>query len=434
MKQILLRASALILCCMSIVAGVESTHAADPPAKHVVAAEQAHSEIWRRFIDQHGVMLDFTDLDGSVDLPTPEECRAAKPNALGWWSPIENGPMFTGSLLEMTVHRWKQTRDPADAAKARRLVAGLLLMNSVSDTPGFIARGVSTDGRSHFAMGSDDQTFPWFLGLWRFHQSDLATDKERKLIRQRFETTTRALLKNIWGIPAEAPFGKRGSYLGYEFDDTARKLFILRAMLAVTGDAEWKERYLRALSERGGKEKLSRLKIAEHGMRYWYAERHNWTCASSVAGLRALWEMEDDPDVKAAFARGLSASAELAARSLDLAMKYDPAVTARFNPDWRSVMLPHWREQLTQQDALQVASRQLAAFRKASPQRDREADFIREPASAAWIVTLCPDSETVRPHIPAIERVIARYDYSRLYYSTFFWVEGARWRLKDHVD
>ena len=39
------------------------------------AAEKAHREIWRRFIDEHGVMLDFTELDGRVSLPAPEECR-----------------------------------------------------------------------------------------------------------------------------------------------------------------------------------------------------------------------------------------------------------------------------------------------------------------------------------------------------------------------
>lgn len=48
------------------------------------AAESAHAEIWRRFIDKHGVMLDFTDLNGSVPTPTPEECRDGKPNALRW--------------------------------------------------------------------------------------------------------------------------------------------------------------------------------------------------------------------------------------------------------------------------------------------------------------------------------------------------------------
>ena len=371
MKQPILRAT-LILCRLRIPTflfvlscaaclpvGAESPTAVEP-------AEQAHAEIWRRFIDKYDVMLDFTDLDGSIDLPTPEECRAGKPNALGWWSPIENGAMFGGSYLEMTVNRWEHTKSDADATNARRLMKGLLLLNSVSTVPGFVGRGVSTDGRSHFAMGSDDQTFPWFLGLWRFHQSDLATDKERDRIRQRFETTTAALLKNIWRIPAEAPFGTRGSYLGYEFDDTARKLFILRAMHVVTGNSDWEKRYGKALSERGGKEKLSRLEIAERGMRYWYSERHNWTSASSVGGLRGLWEMEDDPKVKAAFARGLSASAELAAKSLDLALKYDPTETAAFDPDWRSAMLPYWREQATQKDAQQVASQQLRAFRKAS--------------------------------------------------------------------
>jgi hypothetical protein len=30
-----------------------------------------------------------------------------------------------------------------------------------------------------------------------------------------------------------------------------------------------------------------------------------------------------------------------------------------------------------------------------------------------------------------VERVIAHYDYAKLYYSQFFWVEGAWWRLQD---
>lgn len=58
------------------------------PATAAAAAEQAHAEIWRRFMDRHGVMIDFAAMDGSLSLPTPEECRDGKPNALGWWSPI----------------------------------------------------------------------------------------------------------------------------------------------------------------------------------------------------------------------------------------------------------------------------------------------------------------------------------------------------------
>ena len=79
------------------------------PRSAVDSVKQAHTEIWRRFIDQHGIMIDFAALDGSVSLPTPDECREGKPNALGWWTPIENGAMFNGMYMDAAVNRWKET-------------------------------------------------------------------------------------------------------------------------------------------------------------------------------------------------------------------------------------------------------------------------------------------------------------------------------------
>ena len=69
----------------------KSTH--DPTVQQQLSnrVEQAHSELWGSFIDKFGVIIDFIG-----DLPTPEDCILGKPNAIGWWSPIENGPMFTG--------------------------------------------------------------------------------------------------------------------------------------------------------------------------------------------------------------------------------------------------------------------------------------------------------------------------------------------------
>jgi len=46
------------------------------------------------------------------------------------------------------------------------------------------------------------------------------------------------------------------------------------------------------------------------------------------------------------------------------------------------------------------------------------------------IVTLCPDPAIVRPSAAAIENLIAHYDYTRLYYVSFFWVESAWWQMK----
>lgn len=399
-----------------------------------VAAEQAHTEIWRRFIDRHGVMVDFTDLDGSVNLPTPEECRQGKPNALGWFQPIENGAMFNGSYMDAAVLRWQHTKSPEDADKARRLMEGLLLLNSISEVKGFVGRGVSTDGKAHFAMGSDDQTAPWFWGLRRYLDSGLATGPERERITAKLVETADAIVDLDWRMPAEPPFGTRGSFGHFHFDSAARQLFVMKMMHAVTGQTKWDTIYREALGKRGGDENLSKQEICQRGMDFWYARRpkmtHNWTSASGVAALHGLWELEEDAALKEAYAEGLRASATLAAQTLPLAEQFDPNDQGAFSQDWRSAMLPHWKPQQTAKEAQAVASTQSREFTKISPRRSKENSFIRESASAAWIVTLCPDPAVVKQHAVGLERVIRQYDYRRLYYCTFFWVEAAWWRLE----
>ena len=393
------------------------------------AAEQAHTEIWRRFIDRHGVMIDFAAMDGSVSLPTPEECRAGKPNALGWWSPIENGPMFNGLYMDAAVNRWRHTRADADAAKARRLMEGLLLLASVSEVRGMVARGVSTDGRSHYPMGSNDQMSPWFLGLWRYLDSGLATKEERARIVAKLVEVADAIVKLNWAMPAEPPFNKRGSFDGFEFDSAPRMLFTCKLLHAVTGDAQWDQRYRAALAEAGGPEKLTRLQICERGMVFHYAKHHSWTSCTCVGAMRGLWELEKDATTRAAYARGLQASADLALKSLPLAERFDHADTSRFEMDWR-VMNQWWKPQQTEKEAQDLALAQLREFLKVAPRRAKETEFIREPTAAAWVVTLAPDAIVLKQRAAAVERVIAHYDYTKLYYSQFFWVEAAWWRVK----
>ena len=403
-------------------------YAAEPRA----AVEQAHTEIWRRFIDKHGVMIDFTALDGSVALPTPEECRQGKPNALGWWSPIENGAMFNGMYLDAAVNRWRHTQSPDDAAKARRLMEGLLLLNSISERKGFVGRGVSTDGKSHFPMGSNDQTLPWFYGLWRFLESGLATKPERDRIVAKLVETAEVIVSLNWAMPAEPPFGLRGTFADFAFDSAPRLLFVCRMLHAVTGEPKWETLYRRSLEERGGPDRANRLEICTRGMVFHYARYHSWTSCSSVGVLRSLWELEQDAAVKAAFGRGLQASADLALKSLPLAARFDHNDPSTFDPDWR-MMNQFWTPQQTEQDAQNLAHQQLKKFLKVSPRRAKETEFVREPTAAAWVVTLAPDAAVLQQRAAEVERVIAHYDYSRLYYSQFFWVESAWWRLQDVV-
>lgn len=395
------------------------------------AAEQAHTELWRRFVDPHGILVDFVDLDGKVNLPTPEECSLGKPNALGWFQPIENGAMFNGMYMDAIVNRWRATKSPEDAAKARRLMEGLLLLNSISEVKGFVGRGVSSDGKSHFPMGSNDQTMPWYFGLWRYLDAGPATQEERTRIISKLVETTEAIRALGWQMPAEPPFNKRGTFAGFTFESAPRLLFVAKLMAQLTQDASWEAFYRQALEERGGQENASRRELCARGMVFTYAKTHNWTSCTAVSALRGLWEMETDPAIKEVYAEGLRASAKLAAESLALAQQFNPGDPSAFSQDWRGAMMPLWKPQQTETEAQKLAEAQLREFVKISPRRNLEAAFIREPAAAAWIVTLCPDSALVKPHIPALEKVITRFDYTRLYYSTFFWVEGAWWRLKD---
>jgi len=393
------------------------------------AAEVAHREIWRRFIDKYGIMIDFADMDGSVSLPTPEECRLGKPNALGWWSPIENGAMFNGLYMDAAVNRWKHTKSEEDAGKARRLMEGLLLLNSISDVKGFVGRGVAEDGKSHYPMGSNDQCSPWFLGLWKYLDSGLATPAEKERITKHLVETAEAIVALNWAMPAEAPFNKRGSFNAFEFDAAPRMLHVCKLLHSVTGDERWNALYLKALHDRGGPEMRSRLEICEVGMVFHYAKYHSWTSCTCVGAVRALWEMEKDETIKAAYARGLENSANLALKSLPMAAKFDHNDPARFEMDWRT-MNTIWRPQQTAKEAQDLAHEQIRMFAKISPRRNKETDGVREPTSAAWVVTLAPDAAVLKSRAAEVEKVIAHYDYTKLYYSQFFWVEAAWWRLK----
>jgi hypothetical protein len=392
------------------------------------SAEQAHSEIWRRFIDKYGIMIDFADRDGKVSLPTPEECKAGKPNALGWWSPIENGAMFNGLYMDAAVARWKRTKSVEDGDKARRLMEGLLLLNSISEVKGFVGRGVSTDGRSHYPMGSNDQTMPWLLGLWRYWESELATEAEKTRIAKHLVETVEEIVRLGWYMPAELPFKVRGSFNGFHFEEAARMLFTMKMLHRVTGDAKWLAMYRAELEKRGGEKNQSKRELCAGGMVFWYSKNHNWTSCAAVGGLRGLWELETDESLNVAYARGLMASAKVAAEWLSLVQQFDNADTSRFEMDWR-VMNAEWKPQQTEHEAVALAQAQLKNFVKLAPRRGKETAFVREPTSAAWIVTLCPDPAVLKQHAAEVEKVISHYDYTKLYYSQFFWVEMAWERL-----
>lgn len=414
--------------------------------------ERAHQEIWRRFISPQGTFYDYVGLDGTILLPTAEECAESKPNALGWWTPIENGAFFGGLYLDALCHRWRATQDANIGKEARKVAAGLLKLAEVGATPGFVARGFAGDGTSHYAASSSDQTYPWFYGLWRYATSGLPEAAERQRVSDVMERVALGLETNCWKMPCDRKgfghfghwsggfTGTRGTLSGAEpqFDAAVRFLFVLRALHQVTGKSRWMELYHARLAETPPGTDRTRLQTCAQGVRYvapgdppQYPESPPiWTSASSQAGLRALTEMEDDAATRAQFQRGLDANAASAARFIARSSGYDNENTLAFDINWRALN-DLWKPQAEIGEAVQLATRQYSSWNKRSPRRVAEADGMRDPLFAAWIVSLSGNADLIAAAREDIRGALTHYRWERLHTCLFFMAECVYWQLHD---
>ncbi len=397
-----------------------------PTRSALQAVEQAHAELWSKRIDRHGVILDFVG-----EIPTPEDCKLGRPNAIGWWSPIENGPMFTGMYLPAACERARRSGVAADKANARRLAEGLLKCASVSDVRGFIARGMGTDGKCHYPLGSDDQTHPWFYGLHAYFMSGIPSDGERKQIAKKMREVADVLETTDWKCPCDGAFKGdfRGGFKGHLFRDAVRYLFMLRAMFDVTRDNIWLERYRNALAERPAKSDKTRAEICAAGYPLdreaikGIDDHALWIYVGSQGGLAKLVAMETDATICAHYRAGLALNAKLALASIGAFTGFDNNDMKVFgNANWRAVYTT-WFPQPTQAEAKRLSETGDKA--KRGGRKGYEARYMRNPLAAAAIVALAGDG-TGRD---TIERALRHYDYTKLNMSEFFFAECAYYAL-----
>ncbi|GAB3918792.1 hypothetical protein [Larkinella terrae] len=389
----------------------------------------AHQEINRRFLSpQTGVLYDYAGRDGNTLIPTPEECQADQPNGLSWWSPIENGAFFNGIYLDGLCNRWKLTRKKADAEEARKIANGLVLLASVGTIPGFIARGISTDGKSHHVAGSDDQTGPWFYGIWRYVKSGIPDAAEKKRLIGLMERVGQALEKTNWQLPCDRDgYGFRGNLTDKGCRISARLVFIYRALYDVTGHKRWLDGYHQRLNEIPEGDSLIRLELCAQGIPYETAnpekgnktENEFWITGISQANLKALYEMEQDPVLREKFRKGLTMSAELAVLHLSRYRNFDNNHQLTFNENWR-LLNTGWKPQPNIATTLEVALQQGREWSRQSPARPYEDKHMREPLFAVWVVLLSGNKELIEKYKPELKTALMHYDWKRLYTARFF--------------
>ena len=392
----------------------------------VAAVEAAHATLWQRFVGPDGVIRDYQG-----DLPTPEECAQGRPNAIGWWSPIENGPMFTGLYLPAACERARRSDKPEDKEQARRLADGLMRCASVSDVPGMIARGMGSDGRCHYPLGSDDQTHPWFYGLHAYIRSGLPGEAERARIVAKMREVADVLESTGWQCPCDGAFkGQfRGAYKGHLFRDAVRYLHLLRVMADVTGDAAWLQRYRAALAEKPEKSDKTRAEICAIGYprdREAIANIDGWQLwiyVGSQGALAQLAALEEDVSVLKLYRTGLMANATNALPSVSAYKQFDNADTQVFgNARWREAYA-EWFPQKTQADAKRLSetgNKEVLGARK-----KYEARFMRNPLAAAALVALAG----FREGYGEVACAIGHYDYSKLNMAELFFAECAYYAL-----
>jgi len=392
------------------------------------AIEKAHAELWRRFVDDHGIVCDYVG-----DLPTPEDCRLGKPNAIGWWSPIENGPMFTGIYLHSMVERARRSGSAMDKEQARRLSQGLLKCASVSDVPGFVARGVGSDGKCHYPLSSDDQMHPWFLGMHAYLRSDIPTSAERNVLIGKVREVAEALESYGWKVPCDGAFKGdfRGGFKGEHFRDAVRYLHMLHATYEMTGDAVWLERYRKALAERPEKSAETRQEISALGCPrdlsfIPHIEKGQlWIYVGTQAGLAHLAAGETDPAVKSGYRKGLEVNAKFALPAVETHAQFDNADQKVYgHARWREVYAT-WFPQKTQEDARRLS--EVIDKKKAGTRKYYESTWMKNALAGAAIVAVAGD-ESGRP---IVLKAVSHYDYAKLNMAEFFFAEVAYYALPE---
>lgn len=385
------------------------------------AAESVNRNLWNRFMSPDSVLYDYAGPAGEVVLPTPEECRRHIPNGLGWWTPVENGGFFTGMYLIAAADRYRQNPTAENREKVKRLAGGLYRLQDVGKTPGFIARGIGTDGECHYAASSNDQVFPWFLGLWSYWNTDIPTDAERAECAGRMARLAGELEKINWLIPGDMPDFTRGWWLGENFCSAVHLSSVTRIMYEVTKDEHWKELHYRYLNEpdRKGVRRRDRIAAGMDDLAPWSA----WFNSNAQYAVRELYRLETDPALRELYRKSLRINAEKAVPLLPLHRKYDTAATYAFTPDWHR-MMPPWREQENERDAQTLALEQIGVWDRACPAIAVEKASLKPAICAGYIIVLSEQPELIEQHWPQIEEAILRFNYDKLHYSAFFYVEN----------
>lgn len=388
---------------------------------------QLHSLVWKRFIRMpYGHLLDYADPQGQTTIPTPEECAVCNPNPMGWWTPIENGSFFGGLYLYALLEEYKLSHSEQLAEEIQILANGMKLLKDISSNDGFIARGVATDGISHYPMSSEDQVAPWVLGMYAYMNSSLCSDQEA--IRDRIICTLRGLKANDWCIVSDAPYNCRSNNWGKGTDwrGVCKLLYCAHTLYALTGEEEDRKHYLNL---RDGKPEnciYTRWQIAGHGYAHDMVRTTSliqfWIDVCAHLALRHLSIVDVERSVD--YQNGCVSNGITVLPFLEDIAKYDN-VAGQFGLNWRILQHMHIPFDGNVEAAVQNAGKQCGFWQECEAKhRPMEHKVLGNALFGAWIALTCGNSDIAHEAARTLPALIDSVDWPSVTVSYAFVAEG----------
>lgn len=396
---------------------------------------ELHDLVWRRFIRMpYGHLLDYTDENGNTTIPTPEECQNSIPNPMGWWTPIENGAFFGGLYVYALIKEYKLNPSEKLADDINTLIKGLLILQDVGKTEGFIARGVADDGVSHYKCSSEDQVFPWVLGMYAYLNSGLCSDKD--------DVTKRLLtvINSIWPKDINKPkivvyeCVERGNPQTTGWRAISSMLYCSYVRAILTGLDEDMAHYYKLCEENPDACDFSRIEIISHGFAPEMVRSTSliqfWIDVSFQIACYELAEL--DRKYGSCYDTACKHNGYTALQFADDMLKYDNQAGG-FSLNWRAISNMAIPFNGDRKEAVQNAIKECDVWNKTVvPHRHMEHKILGDAIYGLWIALMCHDEKVERLAKKHLLANIDKVDWNTLTTSYAFVAESCL-ILADHV-
>lgn len=421
MKEFLLKKKSMLslflFCMVSVTSGQQrEIFGKTTDLQLFLKTEEAWQISWDLFFDKHTNL--FYDFISSYDpetslavLPTPKETAWHVPNRTGWGTGMEDCAISGGVMMSMICDRFTVLKEASMYNYAEKLFAGMVLLGTLSQSEGFVIRGVTPiDGKSHYPESSIDQ-YTWYVyGLWRYYHSPLSDDAKKETVRNIITTICKRLERNVvaandYHIGTE--YGKFDGLVDKMWNIKAHGVGRLPMIYAigadVTDDEHWcnlAKQYIQEAAAQAGEEST---KLA-------------YAMLQHQISLETLLQLERNRKFKSQLEKAMNLTANRTQAFLAKCREYEPMDVEKVDSDWRKTL--YVKNTL---EVSYIVPRRTEVY-------INEISSVREPAEAALIQLLSPSFPFTPDQIDLVKQNIAQVDYSKSSTSCVYYTQAVYWR------